>query len=198
MNPVKKYCYDINGLRAIAVFAVIFHHFLPECLPGGFVGVDMFFVISGFLITGQLLNFLNNSKIKNIVIAANWPDNNQAEKHLKETLLTLRTLKIKVSLIYKNPTFLSSPRCSIQQAMRKGHSDFSVPKQKQPKYIIDILKNFPVVAGTDPNQFICDDSKCNPVIDNVLLYRDSGHLNNVGSRLLGEIFVSNHLQIESY
>lgn len=47
---------DIEGLRAIAVGAVVVHHTWPEALPGGFAGVDVFFVISGFLIGQQLLS----------------------------------------------------------------------------------------------------------------------------------------------
>ena len=45
----------LDGLRAIAVVAVIAYHFLPTGLVGGYVGVDLFFVISGFLITGLLV-----------------------------------------------------------------------------------------------------------------------------------------------
>ncbi|MBX9605986.1 MAG: acyltransferase, partial [Gammaproteobacteria bacterium] len=50
----RPYRADIDGLRAVAVVAVVLFHALPEQLPGGFVGVDVFFVISGYLITGLL------------------------------------------------------------------------------------------------------------------------------------------------
>ena len=56
MTETGKFRADIQGLRAVAVLAVlIFHASSGRWLPGGFVGVDVFFVISGFLITGILL-----------------------------------------------------------------------------------------------------------------------------------------------
>ncbi len=45
---------DVQALRAIAVLAVVFNHLWPEWLTGGYVGVDVFFVISGFLISSHL------------------------------------------------------------------------------------------------------------------------------------------------
>ncbi|MBR8743344.1 acyltransferase family protein [Nocardiopsis sp. MG754419] len=46
---------EVQGLRALAVLLVLVYHLEPELLPGGYVGVDVFFVISGFLITSLLL-----------------------------------------------------------------------------------------------------------------------------------------------
>lgn len=46
---------DIQGMRALAVGVVVVYHVWPQLLPGGFVGVDLFFVISGFLIIGSLV-----------------------------------------------------------------------------------------------------------------------------------------------
>ena len=49
---------DIQGLRGVAILAVVIYHADPTLLPGGFIGVDIFFVISGFLITGLLMREL--------------------------------------------------------------------------------------------------------------------------------------------
>lgn len=53
--PSKGFRRDIQGLRAVAVVLVVVYHLLPGSITGGYVGVDVFFVISGFLITSHLL-----------------------------------------------------------------------------------------------------------------------------------------------
>ena len=57
----RRYRPEIDGLRAVAVLGVILFHF-GLGFPGGFVGVDVFFVISGFLITGILLRQLSENR----------------------------------------------------------------------------------------------------------------------------------------
>lgn len=52
----ERFRTDIQGLRAIAVLGVVVNHVWPTHLTGGYVGVDVFFVISGFLITSHLLS----------------------------------------------------------------------------------------------------------------------------------------------
>jgi len=58
--PGAGYRAEIDGLRAVAVVAVVLFHLGFRWIPGGFVGVDVFFVISGFLITGILLGELRS------------------------------------------------------------------------------------------------------------------------------------------
>ena len=65
-NNILKNNYrpEIDGIRAIAVITVIIYHFNKNLIPSGFLGVDIFFVISGYVITASLArreskNFVN-------------------------------------------------------------------------------------------------------------------------------------------
>lgn len=66
-----QFRHDINCLRAIAVIAVVLFHFNTAWLPGGFAGVDVFFVISGFLMTGIIFRGIekDNFSIINFYVA---------------------------------------------------------------------------------------------------------------------------------
>ncbi|AXH96800.1 acyltransferase family protein [Ornithinimicrobium avium] len=59
VSPRPGYIPGLDGLRAIAIVGVLVFHYLPGVLPGGYLGVDVFFVVSGFLITTLLLRELD-------------------------------------------------------------------------------------------------------------------------------------------
>lgn len=62
MEPRKGYRSDIDGLRGLAIAGVLIYHANPGLLPGGFLGVDIFFVISGFLVGGLVLDSLRRKE----------------------------------------------------------------------------------------------------------------------------------------
>lgn len=62
VQPKGFYRPDVDGMRALAVLAVVVYHYSPANLPGGFIGVDIFFVISGYLITGILVKAIEGDE----------------------------------------------------------------------------------------------------------------------------------------
>jgi peptidoglycan/LPS O-acetylase OafA/YrhL len=58
----RRYRPDVDGLRAVAVLPVLIYHLIPSWAPGGFTGVDIFFVISGFVIAGSIRDDLDGGK----------------------------------------------------------------------------------------------------------------------------------------
>ena len=76
---------EIQALRAVAVLTVVVYHVWPEAMPGGFVGVDVFFAISGFLITAHLVREVD--KTGTLSLWQFWA--RRARRLLPAALLTL-------------------------------------------------------------------------------------------------------------
>jgi peptidoglycan/LPS O-acetylase OafA/YrhL len=81
----RKFLPEVQALRALAVLLVVVYHFQSGLLPGGFVGVDVFFVISGFLITGHLLRELRDTG--RVSLGAFWAA--RARRILPASLVTI-------------------------------------------------------------------------------------------------------------
>jgi Predicted acyltransferases len=86
---------EIQALRALAVLLVLGYHFWPNRVPGGYVGVDVFFVISGFLITAHLLREAETTG--RIRLAAFWA--RRARRLLPASLLVLAATAVAVYLV---------------------------------------------------------------------------------------------------
>jgi peptidoglycan/LPS O-acetylase OafA/YrhL len=77
-NTSAKFRYDINALRALAVLLVVLYHFKVKGFGVGFIGVDIFFVLSGFLMTQIIINSLEANRFSYLTfiysrIARIWP-----------------------------------------------------------------------------------------------------------------------------
>lgn len=86
---------EIQALRAVAVALVVVYHFWPWKLPGGFVGVDVFFVISGFLITSHLLRDV--ARTGRVSLASFWA--RRARRLLPASLLVLLATSVAVLVL---------------------------------------------------------------------------------------------------
>lgn len=87
-GPRLEHIRSLDGLRGVAVLAVVLYHFAPGIVPGGFLGVDLFFVLSGFLITGLLVNEWSVSG--RIALGAFW--GRRARRLLPAVLLLLAAM----------------------------------------------------------------------------------------------------------
>jgi peptidoglycan/LPS O-acetylase OafA/YrhL len=94
-RPADGTRWDIQALRAFAVLAVVLYHLWPHRLPGGFVGVDVFFVVSGYLITGHLLRELLASG--RIALARFW--SRRALRLLPAAFLAIAATGVTVLLV---------------------------------------------------------------------------------------------------
>lgn len=92
------YRWDIQGLRAIAVLSVVIFHISPSSLPGGYIGVDIFFVISGYLIIGHIYNDLNRGRFDLIGFYS------KRIKRLFPPLFVLVTITSIIAYIYLFPS----------------------------------------------------------------------------------------------
>lgn len=108
-NP--GYRSDIDGLRAVAVMLVVLYHFDVKALSGGFVGVDIFFVISGFLITRIIANELHDGsfQFKNF-----W------SRRIKRLLPASLTMVLVVLLVFS----LVFPSALLQDVAKSSVSQF--------------------------------------------------------------------------
>lgn len=104
---------EIQGLRALAVLVVVAYHFWPEHLSGGYVGVDVFFVISGYLITAHL--FKEAVKTGRVRLGQFWA--RRIRRLLPLSLLVLLTTAIAAVLILPSTAWQGTLRQIIASTL---------------------------------------------------------------------------------
>ena len=66
-----------------------------------------------------------------------------------------------------------------------------------PAYFDEIGERYPQVQRIDPNAVICEGSRCSPVLGGTVLYRDGSHLNDAGSRAIGEALLAKGIRLQA-
>lgn len=102
-----KYRAEIDGLRALAILPVLLHHSGFEFLPGGFAGVDVFFVISGYLITTILLKEVSDGSFS----LARFYE--RRAKRILPALVTMVIVSCILSFLFLDPTSIKTLGYSV-------------------------------------------------------------------------------------
>ena len=136
---------EIQALRAAAVSLVVAYHLWPSAVPGGFVGVDVFFAISGFLITSLLLREIDRSGT--ISLASFWA--RRARRILPAALLMLLICGVATLAVVPEtswPQFLSEVRASTVYVQNDASE--IVPERSISRRSNDVIRNPEIAKKT--------------------------------------------------
>lgn len=124
-------------------------------------------------------------KYARVVLAANWPAKDDMTASLSRSIDVILASGASLTIVLSNEPIPKATSCPIRAIMYGTPSDCSGQRGALPPYFATIRARYPQITFLDPNAVICAEGRCRPVIDNVLLYRDEAHLNDMGSRLIG-------------
>lgn len=130
------------------------------------------------------------------VLAASWPEDAAFGALVTRALDRLLAMGVHVTVILANPNIPRAATCPIRDLMYGVDRSCTAPEPPESPYWAQIRSDHPQVTFITPSTLICADDVCDPMLDGVLLYRDDGHLNDIGSRLLGSIFVAQGVQLD--
>lgn len=120
-----------------------------------------------------------------VVLAGNWSTNEDLTTPLSHSIDAILATGAKLTIVLSNASIPNASSCSIRKIMYGTQKNCEGLKKAEPYYFETIRSRYPQIQLLDPNAVICQSERCRPVIDNVLLYRDDAHLNDIGSRLVG-------------
>lgn len=139
---------------------------------------------------------LEKQKYRHVILAANWPKTHETGPLLANSIKRILATGAKLTIVLNNEIIGNAPSCTVRNIMyHRTHTCTQQPQGRAP-YFETLITKFPTVNYIDPNLIICRNNSCNPVLSGTLLYRDSAHLNDLGSRLLGERLVSAGIRIK--
>ena len=121
-----------------------------------------------------------------VVLAGNWPNDETVGPAIEASLARVVASSGQVIVILRNQPIDKAATCPIRRLMFGLEHPCEAAVTPLPQYWAQIRHKDPQVRFIDPNQVICPNGLCSPLIDGKLLYLDNGHLNEVGSRFIGQ------------
>lgn len=134
----------------------------------------------------HVYSLLEKRHYRYVILAADWPYDEAALEPLDDSIARIVASGARPVVVLGNQQIAKAASCPIKQLMFRPERTCSVPQSSPPSYWEKVRSRFPEVRFVDPNHVICEKGACSPVNSGILLYRDDGHLNDAGSRLVGE------------
>ena len=131
-------------------------------------------------------DYLEKHHFDYVVLGSAWPDSDKIVPRIEESLRRIQKTGAKLIVIQTNEHIEHAATCPIRKEMFGLKTDCSVENVPTRQYWTQIRQDIPGIHFIDPNQAICNEQRCSPVLGQTLLYRDEFHLNNDGSRAIGE------------
>ena len=129
---------------------------------------------------------ISANRFSRVILAGSWPQGPKAGEQLMSSIDVVLKSGAALTIILNNESIEGANSCPIRRIMYGSAKSCEGLRKGPPAYFKEIITRYPTIHIIDPNQVICNSNKCSPMIGNVLLYRDSSHLNDVGSRLIGQ------------
>ncbi|KOY00848.1 acyltransferase family protein [Pseudomonas nunensis] len=133
----------------------------------------------------RVFSLIERNHYRYVVLAAIWPRDAIAHDMVEASIKRAVENSGEVIVILRNQHIDKAASCPIRHLMFGTDHDCSVAQSALAPYWADIRVEFPQVHFIDPNQVICPEGVCSPIINGQLLYLDDSHLNEVGSRFIG-------------
>lgn len=138
-----------------------------------------------------------------VILAGSWPNDGTLEEFsaLQKGLQTSIEAILASGgqpVIIRNNQGTTNANCPIRRIMHNSSGSCDTlrqPNHKQRQMFEALKEQFPAISFIDPNAAICNATTCHGMLADVPLYRDGGHLNDVGSRLIGKILIQKGVRL---
>ena len=177
----------------------VMHYTMDGCLPVKGMG---FGLLTSYIEKCRSRNnfsyrFIASHRFKYVLLGASWPNDGTPEHFarlragLEDSISSILASGAKPIIILNNQG-TKNAHCPIRRLLTgSATSCEKAPDSngRQWRMFQSLKRQYPALVYIDPNKVICGEASCRSIIGNVPLYRDSGHLNDIGSRLIGEMLV---------